>query len=145
MPDPRSGNFPEREKVQNFTHHLEAKRDFAAGERYWGSLFRSLFIWDPMAVNPHGDLWVCMTKLVADVEDVRPIAQELACERAILKSDVSKTRLAQNSLEVTSLHVVHIQETALAVGEHPLRDFILTLFHRLFLYPPAKVAQAWSD
>ena len=39
-----------------------------------------------MGVNSHGYLRVCMTKLLADIQDVCPIAQELTCERLSLLS-----------------------------------------------------------
>ena len=58
-----------------------------------------------MAVNLHGDLRVCMTELLADVENVRPIEEELRSEDVpqVLKPDVPKARLAQHPLEVASL------------------------------------------
>ena len=54
-----------------------------------------------MAVNSHGDSWVCMTQLLADVKNVRPIAQELAGERVsqIVKPDIPKASLAKHSLK----------------------------------------------
>ncbi len=99
-----------------------------------------------MGVNSHGDLWVCMTKLLADVEDIRPIAQELACERVpeVVEPDVPQASLVEYPLEVIPLRVSHIQETAPRVGEHPYRDFIPALSHRLFLHLPAKVAQCFQ-
>ncbi len=63
-----------------------------------------------MAVNLHGDLWVRMTKLLADVEDVSPIAQELRSEGVsqIVEPDVPKTRLTKNPLEVIPLHITYL-------------------------------------
>ncbi len=51
-----------------------------------------------MAVNLHGDLWVGVPELLADVEDIRPIAEELRSEGVpeIVKPDVPKTRLAEH-------------------------------------------------
>ncbi len=98
-----------------------------------------------MAVNLHGDSWVGVTELLADVEYIGTIAEELRGEGVpeVVKPDVPKTRLAKHPLKVASFYVVEISETPTMVRKDPLRDFISTLFHRLFLHLAAKVAQGF--
>jgi len=99
-----------------------------------------------MAVNFHRDSWVCVAELLANIQDIRPIAEELRSEGVsqIVKPDVPKARLAQYPLEVPLLHVVHICEIPTMVRKDPFREFIPALFHCLFLHLAAKVAQGFQ-
>ena len=98
-----------------------------------------------MAVNLHGDPWVGVPELLADVEYIRPIADKLRSEGVpqVVEPNVPDTRLAEYPLKIAPFYVVHICETPTTVRKDPLRDFISTLFQRLFLHLAAKVAQGF--
>ena len=77
------------------------------------------FIGDPLRVDLHGNSWVGMAELLANVEDVGSLGQELACESVpqIMESDRAKLCLLQHPLEIPGLHVIDVYEATRAVGE----------------------------
>jgi len=84
-----------------------------------------------MAVNLHGDLWVCMTELLGDVEDVRPIAEELRSEGVsqVVKSDRTKARLTEHFLECAVLYLMDVYRLPLLVCKHPLGRLVVSFSH----------------
>ena len=86
-----------------------------------------------------------MAELLADVQDVRPLRQELRSERMpqIMKPDRTKPCLFKHPLEIPGLHVLDVDETPQAVSKDPVRDFIPTLFQCLLLILFTEVPQGF--
>ena len=105
------------------------------------------FIGDPLRVDLHGDSWVGMAELLANVEDVGSLGQELACESVpqIMEPDRAKICLLQHPLEIPGLHVVNVYEATRAVGEDPRRDFVLPVFQSLLLPLFTQVPQGFQQ
>ncbi len=106
---------------------------FIAQSPHIGQVIHGLplaFIGDPLHVDLHGDSWVGMAELLADVEDVCSIRQELRGERvaSVMEPDGTKPCLLKHLLEIPGLHAIDVCEATRAASEDPLRDFVLPFF-----------------